>query len=117
MSHEISVAKTYLEDLIVQKELQELQVMKLKYDIREYKAYLNKLKKEDQIQRDLKDNFQSLPIESVTTPQARASKEKQFDKLKQEDQEKDQKLDVKYIDHKKPKKKSNSKKVVKDATK
>lgn len=43
----ISEVKSSLDELIIQKEVLELQLMKVKYEIREKKSHLNKLKKDE----------------------------------------------------------------------
>ena len=62
MSNEFQIASDKLDDLISHKELQELQLMKLKCDIREQKGLLNKLKKE-RIQKNNEVNPR--PLENI----------------------------------------------------
>lgn len=91
MSQEISELKSKLENLIIKKELLDLEVMRLKYNIRENKTSLNKLKRQVQLEKEEEEKEEN-------------EENKEFELKKEKP------LEVRYINHK-------SKKVLKDGHK
>lgn len=68
MSNELRSASSKLDELVSHKEMQELQLMKLKCDIREQKHIVNRLKKErvnEVVAREDDERVDVLPEKSV----------------------------------------------------